>query len=91
MTININKICLEASNDLSLHDYIHIDLILKLFKSLILGPFFSSLSTPLLSKLILLYCFNFILFCFLNSIILGLDDCCMLILALKNTINNNIL
>jgi len=82
MTININKVSLKASYDFSFHDNKVINLILELFKSHILGSFFSGVSTLHLSQFILLNCINFILFCFLDSIVLGLNNSCMLILAL---------
>ena len=49
MTIDIDKIGLKASDDLSLHDDLHINLILEFLEGLILSSLFSSLSTPLLS------------------------------------------
>lgn len=68
-----------------------IDFILESFESLVLGPLLTKFSTLLFSQLILPGGFNLVLLSFLDSVVLGLDDARVFILAVEDAVDDHAL
>lgn len=89
VTVNINKDGLNSINFLTLKDDVCINLILKFLKSLVLRFLLSCQSSFFFTDDFLFFCFNFVLFSFLYSVIPLFQGTLMLVLCLKNSLIND--